>query len=218
MPLVPSEHHFDDPEYVRAWTDGINKRRSTRLLVFAQIADVLATWPARTSRVLELGSGPGMLAEQLLQHVDTIDEHTLFDFSEPMHELARERLAPFASRTVHVVGSFLDDDWINAVSPPYDAIVSLQAVHELRDATLIPGLYRDVHRLLAPGGALLIGDLINRDGDYQGHRLTPDEHLHALSSTGFDDTKVLSVYDDLALVRATARRSQARGSPASQRL
>jgi SAM-dependent methyltransferase len=207
MPIVPSEHHFDDPAYVRAWTDGINERRPTRLQVFAQIAEALATQPAPVSRVLELGSGPGMLAEHLLQHVDTIDEYTLFDFSEPMHELARERLAPFASRTVHVVGSFLDDQWINTVSPPYDAVVSLQAVHELRDATLIPGLYREAHRLLAPGGPLIVGDLINRDGDYQGHRLTPEQHVDALSWARFDDARVLAVYDDLGLIRANARRS-----------
>jgi SAM-dependent methyltransferase len=205
MPIVPSEHHFDDPDYVRAWADGINERRPTRLLAFAQTADVLLARSAPVARVLELGAGPGLLAEHLLQQVDTIEDYTLFDFSRPMHELARERLAPFASRTVHVVGSFLDDGWTNALSPPYDAVVSLQAVHELRDATLIPALYRDVRRLLAPGGALIVGDLINRDGDYQGHRLTPDEHVQALSSAGFDHAKVLAVYDDLGLVRADAR-------------
>jgi SAM-dependent methyltransferase len=204
MPIVPSDHHFDDPDYVRAWADGINERRPTRLVAFAQIADVLLTQPMPVTRVLELGAGPGMLAEHLLQHVDTIEEYTLFDFSQPMHDLARERLAPFASRTVHVVGSFLDDGWTNAVSPPYDAIVSLQAVHELRDATLIPALYGDLHRLLAPRGALVVGDLINRDGDYQGHRLTPDEHVHALMSAGFQQAEVLAVYDDLGLVRADA--------------
>ena len=204
MPIVPSDHRFDDPAYVRAWAEGINERRPARLVVFAKMADDLATQPSPVSRVLELGAGPGMLAEHLLQQVAAIEQYTLFDFSEPMHQLAQQRLAAYESRTVHVVGSFLDEGWATALSPPFDAVVSMQAVHELRDATLVPALYRDVRRLLASGGVLMVGDMINRDGDHQDHRMTPDEHLHALASVGFARVEVLAVYDDLALIRADA--------------
>ena len=204
MPIVPSDHRFDDPAYVRAWAEGINERRPARLVAFAQMADVLATQPSPVSRVLELGAGPGMLAEHLLQQVAAIEQYTLFDFSEPMHQLAHQRLAPHASRTIHVVGSFLEDDWATALSPCFDAVVSMQAIHELRDATLVPALYRAVRRLLASGGVLIVGDMINRDGDRQDHRMTTDEHVDALSSAGFARAEVLAVYDDLALIRADA--------------
>jgi SAM-dependent methyltransferase len=201
MPIVPSDHHFDDPAYVRAWADGINERRPTRLLVFEQIEQALSAQPSPVLRVLELGSGPGMLAEHLLQHVETIETYTLFDFSEPMHQLAAQRLAPFALRVVHVVGSFLEDDWASRLTPSFDAVVSMQAVHELRDATLVPALYREARRLLTPGGVLVVGDIVNRDGDHQDHRLTPDEHVQAMSDAGFTRANVLALHDDLALVR-----------------
>lgn len=204
MPIVPSDHHFDDPAYVRSWADGINERRPTRLVVFDQMADVLSTQLSSVAHVLELGAGPGMLAEHLLQRVDTIETYTLFDFSEPMHELARQRLEKHAARTVHVTGSFLDDGWSAALSPPFDAVVSMQAVHELRDAQLVPTLYREVRRLLGPSGVFLVGDIINREGDHQDHRLTPDEHVGALSGAGFAHAAVLAVYDDLAVMRADA--------------
>jgi SAM-dependent methyltransferase len=212
MPIVPSDHRFDDPAYVRAWTEGINERRPIRLVVFEQVAEVLSTQRPPVSSVLELGAGPGMLAEHLLQRVEAIERYTLFDFSEPMHELARQRLVSYADRTVHIVGSFLDDGWANTLSRPFGAIVSMQAIHELRDATLIPALYREVHRLLTPSGVFVFADLINRDGDHQDHRLTPDEHVVALSAAGFDRAEVLAVHDDLALVRGDLREPSPRRS------
>jgi cyclopropane fatty-acyl-phospholipid synthase-like methyltransferase len=205
MPAVPSDHRFDDPDYVRDWADGINERRPSRAAVFARMAAELSAARVAPIRVLELGSGPGMLAEQLLGAVDAIGEYTLFDFSEPMHELARRRLAAHTARCRHVEGSFLTEHWPSLLHPRYDAVVSLQAVHELRDAALIPLLYRRAREeLLTAGGVVLVADMVNLAGSAAGHLLTVDGHAAAFLEAGFADVEVLEVHDDLALWRAVA--------------
>ena len=53
-------------------------------------------------RLLELGCGPGFLAEQLLQNCH-ISHYTLVDFSPHMLELSRERLAGFKDRPFSLI-------------------------------------------------------------------------------------------------------------------
>lgn len=210
MPTVPSDHRFDDPDYVRAWADGINERRPGRAAVFARMATELGSAAVAPRRVLELGSGPGMLAEHLLDARPEIGEYTLFDFSGPMHDLARERLARHAHRCRHVVGSFLDDGWTTLLSGGFDAVVSLQAVHELRDAELIPRLYRKVRAdLLVPGATMLVADMVNLPGSHAGHLLSVHAHADAFLEAGFGSSEVLEVHGDLGLWRAVAPNSDA---------
>jgi SAM-dependent methyltransferase len=205
MSPVPSDHRFDDPGYVRQWAESVNSRRPDREAVFARVADELAAAERAPRRVLELGSGPGMLAEWLLDHVATVEEYTLFDLSEPMHDLARERLGPHTARCAHVVGDFLDDRWPLSLRPRYDAVVSTQAVHELRDASLIPGLYARLRaEVIAPGATVLVADKINLPGTSAAHFLTVDEHADAFRSAGFATVDVLDIRGDLALWRAVA--------------
>jgi SAM-dependent methyltransferase len=49
-------------------------------------------------QVLELGSGPGFLADYILSRCPAIDEYTLLDFSPAMLQLSRERLRSFGNR------------------------------------------------------------------------------------------------------------------------
>jgi SAM-dependent methyltransferase len=202
MAAVPSDHRFDDPEWVRRWADGINERRPWRAAVFSLMADRLISHaPNGARRVLEVGSGPGLLAEHLLDAVPIV-EYTLFDFSGPMHQLARERLAAHTGRTRQLTGDFLAPGWTAVLDGPYDAVVTLQAVHELRDAALVPALYRQLHGLLSPRGLFLNADLVNGTGRSEGHLLTTDEHIDALRHAGFADPAVLAVHDDLGVLGA----------------
>ena len=63
----------------------------------------------RHLKVLELGSGPGMLAEQILRRCLSVRVYTLLDFSEPMLAVSREQLAEFAARLRLVRADFRDD-------------------------------------------------------------------------------------------------------------
>jgi hypothetical protein len=76
---VPSDHDFFDPAYVKQWSDSIIRYRPERKRVFK----IFAAEAARLKRalsILELGCGPGFLADALLQNCD-IECYTLVDFS-----------------------------------------------------------------------------------------------------------------------------------------
>mgnify|MGYP000069364254 CR=1 FL=1 len=48
---------------------------------------------APEGHILELGAGPGYLAEHLIRHCPDI-QYTAFDFSDAMHALAKRKLMP----------------------------------------------------------------------------------------------------------------------------
>jgi trans-aconitate methyltransferase len=84
---VPSPLEFRDMVDARAWAATAEQRpgRNEILNRITQEAERL-TRPG--DRILELGSGPGFLAERLLRRLP--DAHyTALDFSPAMHELAR---------------------------------------------------------------------------------------------------------------------------------
>ncbi len=109
------------------------------------------------ARVLELGSGPGLLAHRVLQRCPNLETYTLLDFSEPMLALSRERLAAFPAASF-VLESFKSEDWTRRVGSRFDCVVSMQAVHELRHKLHAPRLYEQVHQVLAVPGLVLVCD------------------------------------------------------------
>ena len=194
-----SPHRFHDPEYVTSWAAEANDKRPYRQVAFEAFARELQAYPR--ARVLELGSGPGFLAEHLLQTCD-IASYTLFDFSKPMLELARRRLRKFGDIAVFREGSFLEEGWSAGLEPPFDVVVSLQAVHEQRDPSLAPGLYRLVKSLLSEPGIFCVGDLTGDDGDPRPYFLTARGQQEALATAGFSESRVVLEIGDLALVVA----------------
>jgi ubiquinone/menaquinone biosynthesis C-methylase UbiE len=154
--------------------------------------------------VLELGSGPGFLAEHLLQHCN-ISRYTLVDFSPHMLELSRKRLAEFKDRTVFLQRDFKKKSWTAAIPAEFDLVVSLQAVHELRHASRIPRLYAQLYRLLIPGGSLLVCDHVNSrlSSHYRAaHFMTVEEHLSAFKELGFIGAREICAAADLSLMAA----------------
>jgi len=78
--------------------------------------------------VLELGSGPGWLVQRIL-----------------------ESLGPLAHRVRFVESDFTKPDW-HAGLPKYHAVVTLQAVHELRHKRHAASFYKAAGSLLLSGG------------------------------------------------------------------
>ncbi|MFQ5936067.1 MAG: class I SAM-dependent methyltransferase, partial [Acidiferrobacterales bacterium] len=127
---VPSSHNFFDNAYVTKWADEAIAKRPERTQFFEVLVNELKSIPGRGLRVLELGSGPGFLAEQLLRCCD-IARYYLFDFSPPMNELSRARLAAHRNKTIYLHGNFKSQGWNQGLLRGFDVVVSLQAVHEL---------------------------------------------------------------------------------------
>ena len=201
---VPSDHDFFDPRYVKQWTDSIVRYRPERLQLFKAFAAEAAGIQKDRLSVLELGCGPGFLAEQLLQNCN-ISRYTLVDFSPHMLELSRERLARFKDRTVFFQRDFKKKSWTAAIPADFDLVVSLQAVHELRHASRIPRLYAQLYNLLVPGGSLLVCDHVNSrlPSHYRAaHFMTVEEHLSTFNELGFIRAREICAAADLSLMTA----------------
>jgi len=201
---VPYTEDLQSPEGAKAWADAAERRRPVRAHIRRAIGERLEML-APGSRVLELGSGPGRLAEHVLTTCPQVSSYTLFDFSAPMIDMSRARLERFPAAGF-VLGDFRSDDWVRHVTGPYDAIVSMQAVHEVRHKRHVPRLYRQVRDLLVPGGLFLVCDRTPEDDTSRSRALfmTADEQVDALNQAGFVDVQLLRAADALAFCTACA--------------
>ena len=201
---VPSDHDFFDPAYVKHWSDSITRYRPERKKLFKAFAAEAARMKKSALSVFELGCGPGLLAEALLDKCD-IARYTLVDFSPEMLKLSRNRLAKFTDQVVFIQADFKKENWTDAVPPGFDLIVSLQAVHELRHASRIPTLYFQLYELLVSGGKILICDHVNSaasSAHRAAHFMTVDEHLSTFKEVGFINPSEICPAADLSLMAA----------------
>jgi SAM-dependent methyltransferase len=196
---VPSPIDLRDPAVAHTWANEADAKRPWREQLRGAIADALAASTLPVRRVLELGSGPGLLAERILSSC-ALERYTLFDFSPPMLELSRARVgANPAAR--FVLGDFKQSDWTRAVDGSFDAVVTMQAVHELRHKRRAPALYRDVRGLVRPGGFLLVCDHTPADGSARATALnaTEAEQHAAMIGAGFTEVTTLLRHQGLYL-------------------
>lgn len=183
---VPSPIDFRTVAEAQAWAAAAMIKRPWREEFFRRMVDELAPLRAARGAILELGSGPGFLAQRMLERLPSA-EYTALDFSPAMHALAKERLKGFADRVRFIEADFKTTHWTTGL-PRYDAVVTVQAVHELRHKRHATGLYRAVNALLPPGGVFLMCDHIRGDAgmDDPALYMTLAEHEHALVEGGFN--------------------------------
>ena len=108
------------------------------------------------------------------------------DFSEPMLALSREHLAAYPAASF-LLASFKSEGWTDRVGGPFDCVVSMQAVHELRHKRHAPRLYKQVYDVLAVLGQFLVCDHTPFDDSSRSIALymTPQEQQRALAHAGF---------------------------------
>lgn len=194
------QDYFDE-SYVRQWEQQANAKRPFRIQFFEAFAAELKTLDK--PKVLDIGSGPGFLAEYILDRCD-IESYHLLDFSPNMLELSRARLSRFGERVSFHQGSFMDEGWFRALPAPFDAIVSLQAIHETRDAARLPRLYSEIKSLAQTNGIFLIADLMNSETKQEEHFLMADEHKAALKEAGFESIREVFAAGDLSMLKGMA--------------
>ena len=132
---VPSAIDFRSPKDARDWAATALTKRPWRTQFFVRIAEALADLAVPQPSILELGSGPGLLAEHLLAAFPG-SSYAALDVSPAMHQIAKERLGLLADRVVFIERDFRAPDWPHGVTV-VDAVVTVQAVHELRLTTLL---------------------------------------------------------------------------------
>jgi SAM-dependent methyltransferase len=182
---VPYGDHRDSGVVVADWAKVADQKRPWRAEIRDHIAAIVATLPQR-ARVLELGSGPGFLAHRVLDRCPSIQTYTLLDFSNHMLGLSRERLSAF-SAAIFVLASFKSEDWPSHVEGPFDCVLAMQSVHELRHKRHAERLYEQVHQVLSVHGLFAICDHLPFDDSPKSSALymTEREQHQTLMAAGF---------------------------------
>jgi SAM-dependent methyltransferase len=181
---VPSPIDLRKMSDASAWEETAMSKRPWREQFFSRFVSEISAGGSSRS-VLELGSGPGFLANRVIAAVADI-EYTLLDFSSAMHQLARRRLGELSRRAHFVTADLKSGDWSDHIGR-FDYVVTMQAVHELRHKAYAPALHGQVRSILAPQGRYLVCDHYCGDGGMSDGELymTVEEQRAALESAGF---------------------------------
>ncbi len=104
---------------------------------------------------LDIGCGDGILGHTILAHYPDA-QGILLDFSEPMIEAARHKLASSRSQLQFMTVDYGNSQWVDLVqsSAPFDGIVSGFSIHHQPDSRK-KVLYNEIFSLLKPGGAFI---------------------------------------------------------------
>jgi SAM-dependent methyltransferase len=133
----------------------------------------LENLPRRRGRVLDVGCGTGLLAQELARHFATV---LAIDISAPMIAIAR------AKRSAQNIEYRVADASSAEIEGSFDAIVSHTAFHHVKD---LAGTLTRLKALLAPHGRFLIVDLVDRTLLF-GHKSYTGLILGACAALGFD--------------------------------
>ena len=190
--FVGAQHQFHDSQCALDWANRFVPTPE-RLQLFDTIIQQIDETPLPAPHIVELGIGPGYLAERLLQKIPNVTYEGV-DFSTPMLDLASTRLAAHRSRIKFTQADLINEDWGAKVSRPVGAIISTWALHDLGSEKNTQKVYQTCHRLLANGGILLNGDFVKPAGtqhDYEAGRFLVSRHLELLQEAGFGAAQCL---------------------------
>jgi SAM-dependent methyltransferase len=199
---VPSPIDFHDLAQAKAWETDTIARRPYRSAFFRAFAETLNTQFREPFSVLELGSGPGHLAQAILSNC-SVEKYAALDFSDAMHALARERLHPFLAKVEFVTRDFRDADWPSRLGP-FNAIVTMQAAHEVRHVRHLTLLLSRARSCLAEDGTLLFCDhYLKPETGNPALYIPRDAQSAALQAAGF--STVLRLLDEGGMALYSAR-------------
>lgn len=150
---------FDAAGWVHRWDRQQAGYVPDRDATFAHILDVLERLDARPGRLLDLGCGPGSLAQRALGRWPDAEVLGL-DFDPVMLELGRRTLG---ERVQWVEADLRSSGWCRQLDgPPLDSVVSATALHWLDPDHLIQ-LATGLAARLRPGGVFVDYDTLLAD-------------------------------------------------------
>jgi SAM-dependent methyltransferase len=143
----------------RSFQEAYVPDRERQLAVMAEYVDLVTR--GREGPILDLASGPGSVADAVLGRCPGLRALAV-DLDPWLTELGR-RTARAADRIEWVEADLRDPGWASALaSETYLAATCATALHWLRESD-VRRLYSDIRGLLAPGGILLVGDVMPVD-------------------------------------------------------
>jgi ubiquinone/menaquinone biosynthesis C-methylase UbiE len=172
------EHDWHSSDYVDFWITRDKSRDAERRERLRAMLSHAGLGGNGEFSVLDVGGGYGVVTEEVLA-VFPRARVCLQDYSTPMLDAARERLAAHAGRVDFVLADLTDPGWTDAVGGPFDLAVSAIAIHNLRDLAAIAACYRGIAQMLKPGTRFLDYDLFFETIGGIPH------HLELLRQAGF---------------------------------
>lgn len=142
-------------------------------------------------RILDLGCGNGNVTALLSQHFPNAD-YTLFDASEEMLAVCRERFPQLKLQTV--AGYFQEADLPES---SYSLISAGLCVHHLK-AEEKQALFKSVYRWLQPGGYFTMSDLFIEKDDEPFHSSVVEDWERGARALGTPDEEWAHVMDHYA--------------------
>ena len=147
-------HDWHSTDYVAEWITRDAARDPERRPLLQQMLSFAPLPRDAELDVLDVGAGYGAVSEEVLQAFPAA-RVTLQDYSRPMLDHARQRLADRSDQLRYVVCDLVDPSWPKQVGGPFDLAVSAIALHNLRDPEKIFACYRAIHDLLQARRLLL---------------------------------------------------------------
>lgn len=200
---VPSPIDLTSIDDATRWAMNAHKRPGRAEMLQRFVSELLL---AGASNILELGSGPGFLVDLVLTSLPNV-RYTALDFSAAMHSLATARLGERAGRVAWLERDFRAADWANGLGP-YDAVITNQAVHELRHKSRATALHAAVRQILGGDGVYLFCDHWFGEGGMTNSELymTKDEHSACLRNAGFATPELIATAGTLVFYRSRKTR------------
>lgn len=124
----------------------------------AALLDLIPAHPDESFTIVELAAGEGILAQAILERFPHC-HYIALDGSETMRERMRQRLSAFQDRLDIRAFELAESDWHKTLPESLRCVVSSLSVHHLSNAGKRL-LFRNMFARLAPGGALLLADII----------------------------------------------------------
>ena len=147
---------IDWPGWLQRWDaqqEGYVPEREAR---FTAMLDALAELPA-SFLALDLGCGPGSISQRLLARFPDARAIAV-DVDPVLVAIGRGALGTVDGRLRWIEADLASPDWLEALGETRpDAVLSTTALHWVEPEPLTR-LYRDLGRLLRPGGLFLNGD------------------------------------------------------------
>jgi trans-aconitate methyltransferase len=163
--MTKTEHDWASKEYAQGWVSKDEGRAAEREAQFKAAIRWLAVFLSGRARVVDVGCGPGTLAQRLLLEFPDVSV-ICTDGSADMLDIARQQLAMYGDRVSYIQADFSRQGWTDALPSNVDALVSARAIHNLRKAKPIEKVYKNILALLRPGGFFLNVERVNFADEY----------------------------------------------------
>ncbi len=161
-------HEWHSQSYVEEWIARDLQRDEERRTRLKKMLAVATFAPDAAISVLDVGGGYGVVSEEVLRAFPQA-RVILQDYSQPMLDEARRRLARHGAQVGYVQCDLRDPGWTDRIGGPFDLAVSAIAIHNLGDLSAMGQCYRGIARVLEPGALFLDYDLFDRFGGVAVH-------------------------------------------------